>query len=103
MSLGKSRLPKLSDRSRKLTPKKQRKSMNDPFVETIARTRTTKMEKVSGVMVETRSRKHSEGQKAMLEVEIHPKPVLDENRTGRGTEGNANRRLPIESTPVEQG
>ena len=83
-----SRIPKLSDSSRKFIPKKQRKSMNDPFVERIARTRTTNMEKVSGIMVKTRSQKSSKGQKTMLEVEIHPNPALDENRTGRGTEGS---------------
>ena len=38
----------------------------------------------------------------MLEVEVHPNPALDENRAGRGTEGNGNRRLASESTPVEQ-
>ena len=77
--------------------------MNDPFVERITRTRSTKLEKVSGVMVETRSQKSFEGQKAMLEVEIHPDPTLEENRAGSGTEGNGNRRLASESTPVEQG
>ena len=103
MSLDKSRLPKLSDSSRNIIPKKQRKSLNDPFVERIARTRTTKVEKVSGVMVETRSQKSSEGQNAMLEREIHPNPALGEKWAGRGTEGNGNRRLARESTPVEQG
>ena len=103
ISLDKSRLPKLSDSSRNIIPKKQRKSLNDPFVERIARTRTTKVEKISGVMVETRSQKSSEGQNAMLEREIHPNPALDENRVGRGTEGSGNRRLARESTPVEQG
>ena len=39
----------------------------------------------------------------MLEVEIRPKPVLDENRAGRGTEGNGKRRLASESTPLNQG
>ena len=59
--------------------------------------------KASGGMVETRSQKSSEEQKALLEVEIHPDPALDENRVGRGTEGNENRILASESTPVEQG
>ena len=68
MSLDKSRIPKLSDSSEKFIPKKQRKSMNDPFVERIARTRTIKMETISSVMVETRSQKSTEGQKAKLEV-----------------------------------
>ena len=61
------------------------------------------MEKVSGGMVETRTQKSSESQKAMLEIEICPDPALDANRAGRGTEGNRNRRLASESTPVEQG
>ena len=77
--------------------------MNDPFVERIARTRTNKGKKVSGGMVDTRSQKSSEEQKAMLEVEIHPDPAIDRNRAGRGTEGSGNRRLAGESTPVEQG
>ena len=54
-------------------------------------------------MVETRSQKSSEGQKATLEVEFHPDPAMDENRKGHGPEGRGNRRLPSESTPVEQG
>ena len=45
------------------------------------------MEKISGVMVDTRSQKSFEGQKAMLEVEIHPDPELVENRAGRGWNG----------------
>ena len=32
-------------------------------------------------------------QKAMLEVEVHPKPAMDENREGHGPEGRGNRRL----------
>ena len=54
-------------------------------------------------MVETRSQKSSEGQKAMLKVEVHPEPAMDENRDGHGPEGRGNRRLASESTPVEQG
>ena len=95
MSLDKSRIPKLSDGSRKLIPEKQRKAMNDPFVERIARTRTNQGKKVSGGMVETRSQKYSEGQKATLELDIHRETALDENRAGRGTEGNENRRLRV--------
>ena len=90
MSLDKSRIPKLSDSSRKFIPEKQRKAMNDPFVERNARTRTEKGKKVSGGMVETRSQKSSEGQKAMLEVEVHPEPVMDENRDGHRLEGRGN-------------
>ena len=72
-------------------------------MERIARTHTDKGKKVSGGMVETRSQKSSERQKAMLEVEIHPDPAMDENREGHGPEGRGNRRLASESTPVEQG
>ena len=61
MSLDKSRIPKLSDKSRKFIPEKQRKAMNDPFVERIARTRTDKEKKYSGGMVEIKSQ--NEGQK----------------------------------------
>ena len=78
MSLYKSRIPKLSDSSRKFIPEKQRKAMNDLFVERITRTRTDKGKKVSGRMVETGSQKSSEGQKARLEVEVHPDPAMDE-------------------------
>ena len=65
-------VPKLSDSSRKFITKKQRKTMNDPFVE-----RTEK-------------------------TEIHQNPTLDENRAGRGTELNENRRLTSENTPVQK-
>ena len=84
MSLDKSKTPKLSDSSRKFIPEKQRKAMNDPFVERVARTRTDKGKKVSGRMVETRSQKSSEEQKAMLEVEVHPEPAMDEKRERHG-------------------
>ena len=88
MSLDKSTIPKQSDSSRKFVPEKQRKSMNDPFVERIARIRTDKGKKnVSGGMVETMSQKSSEGQKAMLEVEVHPDPAMDENREGMDQKG----------------
>ena len=73
--------------------------MNDPFEERIAQTRTDKGKKVSGGMVETRSQKASEGQKAMLEVEVRPDPAMDENREGHGPEGTGNRRLASESRP----
>ena len=72
-------------------------------MERIAQTHTDKGKKVSGGMVENRSQKSSERQKAMLEVEIHPDPAMDENREGHGPEGRGNRRLASESTPVEQG
>ena len=58
--------------------------MSDPFVEKIARTRTDKGKKTSGGMVETRSQKSSEGQKALLEVKVHPDPGTDENREEHG-------------------
>ena len=103
MSLDKSRIPKLGDSSRKFLPEKQRKAMNDPFMKSITQTRTDKGKKVSGIMVETRSQKSSEGQKAMLEVEVHSDPAMDENQEGHGPEGRGNRRLASESSPVEQG
>ena len=103
MSLDESRIPKLIDSSRKFIPQKQRKAMNDPFVKRIALARTDKGQKVSGGMVETKSQKSSEGQKARFEVEVHPHPAIDENREGHGPEGRGNRRLANESTPVEQG
>ena len=103
MSPDKSRIPKLSDSSRKFIPEKQRKAMIDPFVEMIARTRSDKGMEVSGGMVETRSQKSSEEQKAMLEVEVHPDTAIDANREGHGPEGSGNKRLASESTPVEEG
>ena len=103
MSLDKSRIPKLSDSSRTFIPEKQRKAINDLFVERITRTRTDKWETVSGRMVETRSQKSSEERKAMLEVEVHPDQAMDENQEIHGLEGRGNRRLASESTPVEQG
>ena len=63
MSLDKSKIPKLSENSRKFIPEKQRKTMNDPFVERITGTRTDKGETVSGRMVETRSKKTAEEQR----------------------------------------
>ena len=77
--------------------------MNDFFVEKITRTRTDKGKKVSGIIVETRSQKSAEGQKARLEVEVHSDPAMDENQEGHGPEGRRNRRLASESSPVEQG
>ena len=77
MSLDKSRIPKLSDSSREFIPEKQKKAMNHHFVERIARTRTDKGKKVSGGMIETRTQKYSEGQRTMLEVEVHPGPTMD--------------------------
>ena len=103
MSLDKSRIPKLSDSSRKFVLEKQRKARNDAFVERIARTQTDKGREISGGMVETRSQKCSEGQKALLEVEVHPGQAMDENREGHGPEGRENRRLASESTPIVQG
>ena len=103
MSLAKSRIAKLSDSSGKFIPEKQRKAMSDPFVDRISRTRTDKGKKVSGIMVETRSQKSSEGEKAKLDVEVHPGPAMNENQEGHGPEGRGNRRLASESTPVEHG
>ena len=53
-------------------------------------------------MVETRSQKSSEEQKAMLEVEVHTDQAMNENQEVHGPEGRG-RRLANESTPVEQG
>ena len=101
MSLDKSKIPKLSDSCRKFIPEKQKKAMSDPFVERIARTRTDKGKKVSGGMIETRSQKSSEGQKAMLKVEVQPELTMNENREGHGLEARGNRRFASDSTPVE--
>ena len=84
MSLDKTRIPKLSDSSRKFISSKQRKLMNNPFVERSERIRNKKGNKVSGRMVGARSQKASEEKSEMLEVEIHPNPVLDENHAGVG-------------------
>ena len=88
MSLDKSRIPKLSQSSRKFIPEKQRKTMNDPLVDRIARTRTDKGETVSGKMVETRSQKSTEKEKAMLEVEVNPVQAMHENQEMHGPEGS---------------
>ena len=102
MSLDKPRIPKRGNSFRKFIPKKQRKTMTDPFVDRIKRARTDKVETVSGRMVETRSQKSSEERKAMLEVEIHTDQAMNENQEVHGPEGRG-RRLASESTPVEQG
>ena len=75
----KSRIPKRGNSSRKFIPEEQRKSMTDPFVERITRTRNGKRKMVSGRMVETRSQKSSEEQKASLEVEVHPDQAMQDN------------------------
>ena len=103
MSLDKSKIPKLGDSSRKCIPEKQRKAINELFVERITQTRTDKGETFSGSRVETRSQKSSEERKAMLEVEVHPDQAMDENQEKHGAEGRENRRLASESTPVEKG
>ena len=103
MSLDKSRIPKRGNSSRKFIPEKQRKTMTNPFVERITRTRTGKGKMVSGRMVETRSQKSSDEQKAMLEVAVHPDQAVHENEEMHGPAGRGNRRLASESTPVEQG
>ena len=98
MNLDKSRIPKRGDSSRRFIPKKQRKTMTDPFVVRIKRARTDKGETVSGRMVETRRQKTSEERKEMLEVEVNTGMDME----GHGLEGRG-RRLASESTPVEQG
>ena len=102
MSLDKSRIPKRGNSSRKLIPEEQRKSMTDPFVERIKRTRNGKRKMVSGRIFETRSQKSSEEQKTLLEVEVNTDQVMDDNQEVHGLEGRG-RRLASESTPVEQG
>ena len=102
MSLDKSRIPKRGNSSRKFIPEQQRKSMTDPFVERIKRTRNGKRKMVSGRMVETRSQKTSGERKEMLEVEVHPDQAMQDGEEKHGLEGRG-RRLASESTPVEQG
>ena len=60
--------------------------MSYPYVERTEKTRNKRRKKIKG---------------AMLDVEIHPNPALDENRAGGAMERNG--RLMNESTPVEQG
>ena len=50
---------KLSDSSRMFTPKKERNTMNNPFVERTQEPGNKKEKKVSGEMVKTRSKKKS--------------------------------------------
>ena len=71
MSLDKSRIPKRGNSSRKFIPEKQRKTMTDPFVDWIKRSRSDKRGTVSGRMVETRSQKTSEERRELLEVEVN--------------------------------
>ena len=103
MSLDKSRIPKLKERSRKFIPEKQRKTMNDSFGKRTTRTGTDKGETVSGRIDKTRSQKSAEERKAMLELEVHSDQAMHENQEIHGPEGRGNRRLASESTPVEQG
>ena len=102
MSLDKSRIPKRGNSSRKFIPEKQRKTMTDPFVDWIKRSRSDKEETVSGRMVETRSQKTSEERKELLEVEVNTDHTMNDNQEVNGLEGRG-RRLASESTPVEQG
>ena len=102
MSLDKSRIPKRGNSSRKFIPEKQRKTMTDPFVDWIKRTRSDKEGTVSGRMVETRSQKTSEERRELLEVEVNTDHTMNDNQEVNGLEGRG-RRLASESTPVEQG
>ena len=102
MSLDKSRIPKRGNSSRKFIPEKQRKTMTDPFVDWIKRSRSDKEETVSGRMVETRSQKTSEERRELLEVEVNTDHTMNDNQEVNGLEGRG-RRLASESTPVEQG
>ena len=102
MSLDKSRIPKRGNSSRKFIPEKQRKTMTDPFVDWIKRSRSDKEETVSGRMVETRSQKTSEERRELLEVEVNTDHTMNDNQEVNELEGRG-RRLASESTPVEQG
>ena len=102
MRLDKSGIPKRGNSSRKFIPKKQRKTMTDPFVDWIKRARTDKGETVSGRMVEARSQKTSEERKELLEVEVNTDHAMNDNQEVHGLEGRGG-RLASESTPVEQG
>ena len=102
MSLDRSRIPKRGNSSRKFIPEKQRKTMTDPFVDWIKRSRSDKGETVSGRMVETRSQKTSEERRELLEVEVNTDHTMNDNQEVNGLEGRG-RRLTSESTPVEQG
>ena len=102
MSLDKSRIPKRGNSSRKFIPEKQRKTMTDPFVDWIKRTRSDKEGTVSGRMVKTRSQKTSEERRELLEVEVNTDHTMNDNQGVNGLEGRG-RRLASESTPVEQG
>ena len=64
-SLDKSRIPQLKNSPKKFILEKQRKSMNDPFMERTGKTRNKQGKKVSGGVIETRSQKASEKEKAM--------------------------------------
>ena len=50
-----------------------------------------------------RSQRVSEDKRINLEVGFHGNPAQDENRAGRGTEGDGIRRKMCESILVEQG
>ena len=102
MSLDKSRIPKRGNSSRKFIPEEQRKTMTDPFVDWIKRSRSDKKGTVSGRMVETRSQKTSVERKELLEVEVNTDHTMNDNQEVNGLEGRG-RRLASESTPVEQG
>ena len=95
MSLDKSRIPKRGNSSRKFIPKKQRRAMTDPF----CGTDHTNPDRQRGNGFRQKS---SEERKAMLEVEVHPDQVMNENQEIHGPDGRE-RRLASESTPVEQG
>ena len=102
MRLDKSRIPKRGNSSKKFIPEKQRKTMTDPFVDWIKRSRSDKGETVLGRMVETRSQKTSEERKELLEVEVNTNHAMNDNQEVHGLEGRG-RRLASESTPVEKG
>ena len=103
ISLHKSRIPKMGGSSGKFIQKKQRNTMNDPFVQRTTEARNKKGKKGSCKKLETRSRKVSEDKRTTLKVVIRRSPAQDEDPAERGFKGNGTRRLTYESTPVEQG
>ena len=102
MSIDKSRIPKLSDSSKKFVPKKQRNQWEIFRWKGPGRLSEQEKKNVSGVMVDTRSQEAWEDKRAKLEVQILMNPALDENRAGRAMEIIGNWRLTSKSTPVEQ-
>ena len=86
MSLDKSRIPKLSDSSRKFIPEKQRKAMNDPFV--TSNERPTQDTHATG-RCDSRNRSHaSQGRNNLSDSDMrenpNPEPLSGGNDTQAG-------------------